>query len=69
MRDAGYHEYEAHKEDHEELLDQLRELMDRLVADPDQGFNLLKERLSNWFQNHFATFDARLHGELPEPHH
>jgi hemerythrin len=64
MRDAGYVEYEAHKENHEELLDQLRELMDQLVADPDKGFDLLQERLSDWFEKHFATFDARLHGQL-----
>ena len=64
MRDAAYPEFEAHKEDHEELLDQLRDLMDQLVADPDQGFDLLQENLSDWFKNHFATFDARLHGQL-----
>jgi hemerythrin len=65
MRDAGYPEYEAHKEDHEDLLDQLRDLMDQLVADPDKGFDLLQDNLSGWFENHFATFDARLHGQLP----
>lgn len=64
MRDAAYPEYEAHKDDHEELLDQLRDMMDQLVGDPDEGFELLKDRLSDWFQNHFATFDARLHGQL-----
>jgi hemerythrin len=64
MRDASYPEFEAHKEDHEELLDQLRDLMDKLVADPEQGFDLLQENLSDWFERHFATFDARLHGQL-----
>ena len=64
MREAHYSEYEAHKEDHEELLDQLRDLMDVLVKDPDEGLELLKERLSKWFERHFATFDARLHGKL-----
>ena len=64
MRDAAFAEYEAHKDDHEELLDQLRDLMDQLVANPDKGFGLLEERLSDWFENHFATFDARLHGQL-----
>jgi hemerythrin len=68
MRDASYPEFEAHKEDHEELLDQLRDLMDKLVADPEQGFDLLQENLSSWFEQHFATFDARLHGQLGEPH-
>ena len=64
MRESQYPEYEAHKEDHEELLDQLRDLMDVMVDEPEQGFELLKERLSKWFESHFATFDARLHGKL-----
>lgn len=68
MRQAGYAEYEAHKEDHEELLDQVRDLMDQFVADPERGFTLLQDRLSNWFEQHFATFDARLHGQLPHAH-
>lgn len=64
MREAGYAEYEVHKEDHEELLDQLRRLMDLLVNDPEEGFESLKASLSDWFERHFATFDARLHGKL-----
>ena len=28
MRDSGYSEYEDHKDDHEELLDEIRDLMD-----------------------------------------
>ena len=68
MRDAEYPEYEAHKEDHEKLLDQIRDFMDKFVADPESGFELLQEGLSDWFENHFATFDARLHGQLPGQH-
>lgn len=64
MREARYAEYAAHKEDHEELLEQLRSLMDELVNDPDNGFVSLQESLSEWFERHFATFDARLHGKL-----
>jgi len=64
MREAAYAEYAAHKDDHEDLLDQIRDLMDRFVADPDAGMELLRERLSGWFERHFATFDARLHGRL-----
>jgi len=69
MREAGYAEYEAHKEDHEELLDQIRDLMDQFVSSPEQGFKLLQDGLSDWFEKHFATFDARLHGKLPHSHH
>jgi len=64
MRDHGYAEYEDHKDDHEELLDEIRDLMDEWVADTDKGATLLKERLSAWFGNHFASFDARLHGKI-----
>lgn len=64
MREAEYPEYEAHKEDHEELLDRLRGFMDLLVDDPEKGFESLKASLSDWFERHFATFDARLHGKL-----
>lgn len=64
MKSAAYHEYSDHKDSHEELLDDIRDLMDSYTDDPDTGRKLLKKRLSSWFENHFATFDARLHGEL-----
>ena len=64
MREHQYSEYLAHKEDHEDLLDQIRDLMDEYHADPDSGATRLAEGLSNWFAGHFSTFDARLHGQL-----
>lgn len=64
MRDSGYSEYEDHKDDHEELLDQIRDLMDGFATEPDEGSRLLKLHLSDWFGKHFASFDARLHGKL-----
>ncbi|MDH3578977.1 MAG: hemerythrin family protein [Gammaproteobacteria bacterium] len=64
MRENSYFEYEAHKEDHEDLLDEIRDLMDEFVADTAAGARLLEKRLSDWFARHFATFDARLHGKL-----
>lgn len=69
MKRSAYDEYEAHKDDHEELLDQIRDLMDTFFLDPDKGLTLLQNRLSDWFANHFSTFDARLHGQLDMPHH
>ncbi len=69
MRNANYDEFEAHKEDHEELLDEIRDLMDRFFDTPVQGLQLLQENLSDWFAGHFSTFDARLHGKLDMPHH
>jgi len=68
MREAGYAEYDAHKEDHEDLLDQIRDMMDIFDQDAEAGFRVLSERLSDWFLNHFGTFDARLHGKLGSHH-
>ena len=64
MRDAGYAEYAEHKEDHELLLDEIRDLMDDFLADSDAGAERLRTRLSAWFADHFVSFDARLHGKL-----
>ena len=69
MRRANYPEYEAHKNDHEDLLDQVRDLMDIFVASPAKGVLLLQKQMSVWFESHFSTFDARLHGQLDMPHH
>jgi hemerythrin len=65
MRDAGYDEYDAHKADHESLLDDIRDVMDDFdVADHAEYRDALTERLEAWFMNHFRTMDARLHGIL-----
>ena len=64
MQKAGYDEYQAHKDDHEVLLDRLRDLMDDFFVDPASGAMRLEHGLSDWFAGHFSTFDARLHGEL-----
>ncbi|MCW8845626.1 MAG: hemerythrin family protein [Gammaproteobacteria bacterium] len=66
MAKADYEELEDHKADHEALLEQIRCMMDEFVADPENGRKLLQESLTNWFGQHFATFDARLHGALGE---
>lgn len=65
MRRAAYPEYAEHKEDHEILLDQIRDLMDLFLDDPENGAERLRERLGDWFGRHFSTFDARLHHHLP----
>jgi hemerythrin len=66
MKRGQYEEYQAHKNDHEELLDQIRGLMDDYFADAEAGALRLEQSLSDWFAGHFATFDARLHGQLKE---
>lgn len=64
MRQAGYEEFAAHKNDHEDLLDQIRSMMDAIEDDPEPALDMLSEQLADWFSNHFATFDARLHSKL-----
>jgi hemerythrin-like metal-binding protein len=69
MRESGYGEYQAHKDDHERLLDQIMDLMDDYANDPQAGRERLQSGLSDWFTGHFASFDARMHGALLQPHH
>ena len=64
MREAAFPGYPAHKEDHEALLDDIRELMDAYAKDPEAGRIQLRERLAAWFGRHFSTFDAQLHEQL-----
>lgn len=64
MRNSRYDEYAEHKDDHEALLDQLRDLMDEFSDDPANGAARLKRDLNDWFAGHFSSFDARLHGRL-----
>ncbi len=64
MRTASYPEYADHKNNHEDLLDEIRDLMDSFADDPVSGKALLQSSLSDWFSQHFATFDARLHKDL-----
>jgi hemerythrin len=64
MRSAKYPEYVAHKDDHEALLDDIRDIMDEFDANADGYRAVLSERLDRWFSVHFRTHDARLHGVL-----
>jgi len=64
MEQAGFAEYEAHRQDHHRLLDQIHDLVFQFEEDPYEGRKLLKSTLSDWFGDHFTSFDARLHGQL-----
>jgi len=64
MEQSNYAEFEAHRQDHDNLLDQINDLIFQFEEDPEKGRRLLKSTLSDWFSNHFNTFDARLHGQL-----
>ena len=64
MRASHYPEYAAHKEDHEALLDQVRDFMDLFAENPVAGREVLQQRMGDWFTLHFSSFDARLHRQL-----
>ena len=61
MLALGYGEYWEHKDDHERLLDGLRDIMDDFEASDAFDADVLATRLDDWFTIHFRTFDARLH--------
>ncbi len=65
MRKHHYDEYEAHKAEHEELLDEIRDIMDDYAAGRYVNYEeRLVSRVHDWFVNHFRTRDARLHKKL-----
>lgn len=65
MRDLGYDELDLHKEEHEDLLDQIRDMMEDLENDrAARTEEDLGHRLNEWFTVHFRTRDARLHRHL-----
>jgi hemerythrin len=65
MRKHRYDEYQAHKTEHEALLDEIRDIMDDYEAGAytDAG-HALATTVRDWFVNHFKTKDARLHRML-----
>jgi len=61
MRKHLYDEYEAHKAEHETLLDEIRDIMD----EAEDGYaETLSTTVANWFVGHFKTKDARMHKNL-----
>lgn len=61
MRKYAYDEYEAHKAEHEKLLDDIRDIMDGAAT---EYANSLSSVVRDWFVNHFKSKDARLHKKL-----
>jgi hemerythrin len=64
MRDHAYGRLGSHKEDHERLLDELREIMDSFEDAKTIDAVELRKRLETWFTRHFRTHDAELHRSL-----
>jgi hemerythrin len=61
MRDSRYPLLNEHKGDHEDLLDELRDIMDNVDADGGYDEQRLSGDLQHWFTEHFRTHDAKLH--------
>jgi hemerythrin len=69
MRERKYQDLDAHKRDHEQLLDEIRDIMDEFAEHEEVAANELAARLESWFGRHFETHDARLHQALgTHPH-
>ena len=64
MRDNNYYEYEAHKKEHERLLEEIRNMMDDCIKNTEIDEQDLSTRLQGWFSEHFRTMDSRLHKAL-----
>ena len=64
MRDARYEHYGSHKDDHENLLDALRDIMDQVDREGRYEEERLSREMEDWFSVHFRTHDARLHKRL-----
>lgn len=65
MRERRYDQLDDHKADHERLLDEIRDIMDRYEADDGYDYrDELSSHLRDWFTGHFKSKDARLHKML-----
>ena len=64
MRERGYDQLMQHKNDHERLLDEIRDIMEDYETTDLFDELLLAQRLDAWFSRHFETHDARLHHAL-----
>ncbi len=65
MRDSGYADFIPHKRDHDQLLEDIRDIMDDVESGRQTDVEAdLQARMSSWFGTHFATLDRDLHGKL-----
>ena len=57
----GYDQLVEHSADHDRLLDDIRDITDEFEETDTLDEQAFKQKLNDWFQLHFKTFDARLH--------
>ncbi len=61
MRDKHYADYEAHKAEHDDLLEEFIEFMMRYSRDPNLTYGQEEQRtLTHWVIGHVLTTDRRL---------
>ncbi|MCK5387312.1 MAG: hemerythrin family protein [Gammaproteobacteria bacterium] len=61
MKKNAYDEYQQHRDEHAELLDDIRDLIIELESSLDFNPQKFSQKLTIWFLTHFKTHDARLH--------
>ena len=59
MREERYDRLGPHKQDHERLLDDLRDIMDAFEQSEEVDAVELATRLDTWFTRHFRTHDGQ----------
>lgn len=69
MREHDYDQLKEHKQDHERLLDEIRDIMESYEADPAGSSRRLSAQLEAWFTIHSKTHDSRLHHRLGDHPH
>ena len=62
MERHKYDHFKEHQADHERLLDDIQEIAEEFEEAEQLDAESFKKKLNDWFQIHFGTHDARLHG-------
>lgn len=67
MEKHHYEHFKEHQADHERLLDEIQDISEEFESTNFESASALdaaqfKQKLNDWFQVHFSTHDARLHG-------
>lgn len=61
MLENNFKNYTAHKEEHDDFLAVIADLIDRFLTDPELSYgDELEEQLQHWIVNHILTSDQEL---------
>ena len=65
MRDQQYEDYAPHCRDHNRLLDEILDIMDRVHTDGSYDYmERLEKEVQDWFEIHFREMDGKFHGKI-----